>query len=517
MGIFASLKIFPDRINPDLWLEFYQDSLFFLQAFPGQVVDLQEHHKGKFRRLVLSHNLESNVDDPKERHWRIVGTLEGRRLAESFALYADIQHYCANGTNSSGHDILDETLETSQACRLFFNKTQGQPYHFALLAIAMLAEQRFPGAALAGGDIDPGQSMRAQTLLRDYLGEQVELALVTDGHRLYQALAATRTASVAVSQFCEIYRGDRGQCLTALIPWAPRSAVEDWLKQGLVTYQPNQLGTTWLYIDWLNATGDLMTLGRLACLDPEGPGFAPEDFANGLSSTGIMLAPEEGESLNILTKPEGESESIASLLTGSLLFELGGLESRHCTRFLGEEAVFNALKALFGSALSIDALRTSLRQKQDNLRESTDRLNQYFSQFQQQAEVDPETGAGESLLDYQPGNELSENQISLLSQFAAGLKASRAKMRAQMAKQLEAFPELLGIHEQLNLVCQARNIALSEAAWGWIDAEQDEAMLEVLLMLAGLAEDRQVFVNFRDAVMEKQALCAWVCERSREE
>jgi hypothetical protein len=73
---------------------------------------------------------------------------------------------------------------------LFNNKTQGLPYHTFVLAIALLCENRFPGAAIASGDIGPEDSEEARRLLERTLGESFDLPLVVQRTRLEQRLSS---------------------------------------------------------------------------------------------------------------------------------------------------------------------------------------------------------------------------------------------------------------------------------------------------------------------------------------
>jgi hypothetical protein len=67
---------------------------------------------------------------------------------------------------------------------LLGNKTQGKPFHWLVLAIAMLIKHRLPHAALAGGDFTPEQAREAQAHLRAILGETIPLPLCARPKRL---------------------------------------------------------------------------------------------------------------------------------------------------------------------------------------------------------------------------------------------------------------------------------------------------------------------------------------------
>ena len=231
MGIYVSLDIFPDRIDADAWRTYYEDTLRFLRAFPeGTVVDSRQETVGRFKRWVYNRDIERDANDPTQRRWRIVGTLEGLKTAEDFDLWADLQAYRRqNREDSTGANILDTATQSHAkgARRVFDAKTQGEPYHFALLAIATLAEWRFPGSALAGGVIDSGQAEQARALLRDLLGEAGPLPLLTDPARLYPTILASGQGVAAVDRFMDLYRGEQGEGLAAAGRVQQAVAVDD--------------------------------------------------------------------------------------------------------------------------------------------------------------------------------------------------------------------------------------------------------------------------------------------------
>lgn len=76
---------------------------------------------------------------------------------------------CSRLDGPASHDIIVEAAraerdDTSGPVRVFGDKTQGYPYHFAVLAAAMLIEERFPRDAMVWGDIDDGQAEEAARL-----------------------------------------------------------------------------------------------------------------------------------------------------------------------------------------------------------------------------------------------------------------------------------------------------------------------------------------------------------------
>jgi hypothetical protein len=512
MGISVSLDIFPDRIDANAWRTYYEDTLHFLHAFPmGTVVDVRRETVGRFKRWVYTRNIERDAQDPQQRRWRIVGTLEGLKTAEDFTLHADLGVYRRpNNKDSTGARLLDMVDEGyGKGGRCVFNaKTQGQPYHFALLAIAILAEWRFPDSALASGVIDSGQAEQAIDLLRDHLGETGPLPLLTDPARLYEAIRVSEPGVAAVDRFMTIYREEPGKGLAELVEYADPDSLMAWVEQQLADYQPGQLGARRLYGDWLNATADVETLARMACLNAGGPRFAPDAFVEGLAATGIALSSEDGERMAILRKPRGHAGSVAYQF-GTMFLDMAGLQARQTTCFLGEAAVNERLARLFPG--QHQALAKTLRKSTAALREQMMTLVESFEQLSQQADEDPEIGDASSLLDYEPGEPLSETQEMILDAFASNAASSIEMLRSEIHTKL---PPSMGPREVLLGMCDQHSIALSEDAWAWIDAETNADLIDVLTWIASIQDRSERFAHLRRALMTHRELCVHVWERA---
>lgn len=206
MGIAISLRIIPGRIDADEWMRFYQDSLRFLQSFPGGIVGSQKISINSHTRYQYSRNIEFNSDDPDSRCWKVVGTLEGLALGECFELCANLAKY-AREQRIGQISILDDLPKGNhpEVAMVFSAKTQGMPYHHAILAVGILAEWRFPDSALVSGDLDKAQARVSIDHLNTILGETGPLPLLTDAQTLYDQISQTNPGLEAISRFRTIF------------------------------------------------------------------------------------------------------------------------------------------------------------------------------------------------------------------------------------------------------------------------------------------------------------------------
>lgn len=512
MGIYVELYIRPDRIDAASWQAFYRDSLRFLQAFPGEVVGLREIKIDQWPQFGYSRDIEHHLDDPRNRHWRIVGTRVGLKMAEDFRLYFDLDYYRQeyHPPVDAATDILAGMPDSQDALEPVFSaKTQGEPYHFALLAVGMLAEAAFPGNALTMGDIDDAQARRAAEHLREILDREVAPPLLTDAKRLLKRILAEDKSVAALDRYDALFRGDASLAIATVVELVEPALATRWLEQRLKEYSPKQMGFIKICIHWLSATQDLRTLCEIAALSPTGPRADPLDLAAALVSTGVTLTPEEGEGLRIAVKPSGSAGSVYEQLGGAL-FDAGGLSARQSTCFLGEEFVCEVLGRLFPDR--IEELRERIHERTRGLREMSSTVHDTFVTLGNRVEVEPETGDGSSLLAYQPDQELSERQAGLLEGVAEAFRAMRSDLEAEPG----LFPGEDRKKQAIDFLLYQRKVALTEESWQWIAEEQDQQMLNIILFVLLIDQQSLLFFNVRRAILEHRPLCEWVRRKIEE-
>ena len=151
MGIYVRLEVNPSRITAKQWEDFYQESLILVQRFPVPLMRLMKQETPLGTRLVWTGAIVQRQGMPDE-HWVVSGDLETNLRAETFRLYRLFERQFHRRLKLADKDVLWRIDEygSSNGDEVFGNKTQGYPYHLAILAVAILAESRFPGRAAAG-------------------------------------------------------------------------------------------------------------------------------------------------------------------------------------------------------------------------------------------------------------------------------------------------------------------------------------------------------------------------------
>lgn len=511
MGVYVQSRIIAERIESEAWLELYGLTLDFLSRCPLDLMGVR-HVKGPTGtdRRVYTRAIEQHADDPVRRHWHVVGDFESFETGESFVLYADIAHYRRGEGSEPPEDVLQQLLADQGSWGNVFNdKTQGHPYHFAMLAVAMLIEERFPLYAFTSGNIDRAQAEEARRLLRDVLGLEVGLPLCVEGDRLLARIGRYVHGKEALERLDLIFRGERSE----LFPIAESSDLRAWIAARMCSYkQPTQLGMTWLAIDWLNADQELESFCRIACLDDAGPRFDPLELAQMLASTWLTVPEEARAALSPFRRAEGAQDTVHTQF-GMAMMDMGGLSGRRIRRYIPREEALAVLARLFPE--QAEPIRETIERRDAETVDKLEKLRAPVQELDRRSGEVQEIGDGRSFFFFETVDKLDESQRELFNGFA--LTARR--LREMMAEELPISAQwgLTDLRGMLERACDACGLTLTEDAWAWIDDEDDRERLELLLVFAAMKEREQQFWNMRRALLERRAFAQAVLAASKDD
>ncbi len=185
MGIFIHLEI-SKSITRKEWEDVYNETLVLVDKFP-----LSERIKADIHGVdticlaqTTEHIFPSSWGDKEKIGWATDGDLVTLRTAEEYFLPRDL----------IGEETVDEKAGDAilGACPAYLNydfeddrfvhayhkwgsKTQGEPYHLYLLAIACLIEARLGTKAFVYGDITRGQCKKAVDLANKILENKIDM------------------------------------------------------------------------------------------------------------------------------------------------------------------------------------------------------------------------------------------------------------------------------------------------------------------------------------------------------
>lgn len=313
MGLFIHFTAQLNRIEPADWEIAYQDSLVLLRRFPATLIRADSQQIGKHRRYFFTDKIVRNSGDENE-CWSICGDRDSGCDAENFSLHRHLRRQIADGSFKAPEvDVLwAEELEISYGAgvgvEIFGNKTQGCPYHLALLAVAALFEYRFPGRCFVFGDIDIESAQQAVRWANAVLSTEIGLPVCCDGPVLYQRVAALYDDhNLAIERFETLFRGSEEETLQVLLAHVEPCKLSHYLAVKLNDYKSlSQLGATRILSSYLSATQNLealINLVQVANRSRTQSEFSPKALLKVLCQGFVTLDFEERTPLFALARP----------------------------------------------------------------------------------------------------------------------------------------------------------------------------------------------------------------------
>lgn len=195
MGIFIRLSI-SKSVTKEEWKKVYEETLQLIKNFPFAE-----------RRKIKIHDIDTicliRTEEQEDRDewnpnktkigWNTIGDYDNMQVAENYYLPRDIVE-----DNKAEPDAGDAMLQAisvyinfdlederfHHTYNIWGNKTQGEPYHIYLLAVAALIEARLGTKAFTYGDITRGQFKKAVEIANKYLNEPIDIPDRCDMERL---------------------------------------------------------------------------------------------------------------------------------------------------------------------------------------------------------------------------------------------------------------------------------------------------------------------------------------------
>lgn len=199
MGIYLQLSI-SKSVSKEEWQKVYEETLQLAKAF-----QLAEERKVLCRDIetaclvpVEEHEMESLWNCMEKRiGWCADGDYTSMRTAEAFYMPKNLVKDDVVEINAGDamlaaipfHLRGDGEQKYTHTYKIWGNKTQGEPYHIYLLAIACVIEARLKEKAFVYGDITRGQCRLAVDFANLYLKEPIDLPDRCDMTRLHRRVS----------------------------------------------------------------------------------------------------------------------------------------------------------------------------------------------------------------------------------------------------------------------------------------------------------------------------------------
>ncbi len=538
MGTTITLEIDPRQIDRARWAAAYDEIYEILQAAPRDLARLDTRVVFGERVPVYVRALEGVFGRSGERRLGLSGDLHSRRVGALFELCRDLDHYLhrSHGLDADrgapAADLLARAPDQPGAgFPVFYGDTQGAPYRHSVLAVATLIEQRFPGAAVVGGDIDRAQATAALELLAAPRARRTqhppprwppELPVRTDPHalwaRLTELVASGQLAQPVSAAFERLYCGHPWDQLAPILSQPADRPPRERLGAALARCRDAHIPLAALCARWLDGGGSLLELLALACRAPDGPRLPAALVMAALADADVTGAGARADALggalgnddpnNDNDSDDNDSndndsddhENMSPALMKLLRTARARRQAQQVTRTgVSEDTLHAAVKSVFGGAA--DALMSGWRSRRVAHTHQTETWQRLLRAVAAHS-VPSARDAVAPLVEITSPDELSavQSQLVELVAYAAGPAGDRppnlwrALGSAPTARSLLA--RRMGWHTPL-----------SEDAWAWIGAETRPRVLVFLVALALMEDPSANLSGVRRALFERPALC----------
>lgn len=495
MGITVSLDILADKVDPKFWQEVYEESLVLIDNYPFMTIS--QVKKEGFDLLVYTREVEFNTEEPSKRHYSICGDMNSKKSAETFKVYFDLENY-KNGTSgnesrneswnnlgngSSDNDILLELNgDSSSKKNIFFSKTQGYPYHNYILALGMLFETRLSPHAAVGGYITRGQVDAAKRWADEFLDKPIEVPVRLDLERLQKRLGKYYKDLELIEAMSEMWLGEKQDFFNYILDNFPRGQLEEWFLKCL-----NDIGGVESVaalehlILWLNGTCDVKRLAYLCCKEESGPCYEVKDFCEAVAGTWITIPNEKYAFFKYFDLAPGQSDTVETLFVDFLT--TGLLAGKKMYQYIPLLELIEILQEEFFE-IEKQELEEVIKSTHERVEEIIETLEEKADPLTQKIESgslkkSDHYGYEEFLLYYEKDETYDEQEKELISQIAQVIEKT--------LENLEQLDDVFKTAKEKGwnwIICSAvekDNLIFTEKAWEWVEKEEDEGLLKILL------------------------------------
>ena len=503
MGLYLHLHVNIKKIKAEDWESAWTESLDALNRFPLPLCRLGAETINGRRRLAYVRDLRINPGQDDE-GWKMEGDLLSGKRGETFFLYRHLSWYTSQYARAEGE------------VDLWGSKTQGAPYHLALLAVGIMLENRFPNHCYVIGDIDQHQVTAMIEWLETVYEKSFLPPLCLDAERLFLAMKTSRkNVQDAIEAFGDLWRGSGTEECRAFLKHAGRNATFGHYARQLNDFDSlGQWGARSTLRNVLEATGSLPDLIALvehaiAQRPADKKPFDWLDVLKLLCDDCIFINPVKREAIKQLTDPGEDMQDIDQVM-GQLFMKMAGMP--HISPLYVPEDELLECFALRDPARGVE-YQSLIEKKKAELEELL-------------SKVDTTVGAIDEMVsqneDLRQADEEEEDIADLAAPHERYIlrQAWQQKDRyAHAEKTMESIrnglAELIRKHSDLSAEMSLEDyvdgiyaytsqagIGLSEAAWSAIDALTDKAILKYLHALAAVDNRERTFWRWRIRIFE---------------
>ncbi len=337
MGLFIHATINLKGVSDKDWEAAWHESLDIFKRFPLPLSRHDIETQLGEKRHVYSTNLILNKGE-KDECWYLEGDLLSKQSAETFSLY---RHLAAYQENKHGHSgCYDESVfktnspeyhSSSNGIKLWGRKTQGYPFHLAILAVGIMLENKFPDNCYIYGDIDENQVENMLAWLETTYEQSFDKPICFDADRLFEKLSTVYTDQKALlERFTTLYQGDATTEFKALLQLIGKKAVYNHYAKDLNDFSSlDQWGAHKIMRTVLEASESVPELvafieNAIEKRDKKDKSFEWTDVLSMLCNDYIFVNPIQRESIKRLTSKGEDMDNINDVF-GRFFMKMRGM------------------------------------------------------------------------------------------------------------------------------------------------------------------------------------------------
>lgn len=366
MGIFIYLSI-SESVTKDEWASVYGETLRLVEAFP-----LAERMEVSIRGikticLVPTKEREERYgwhDEKVQTGWFADGDYESFCTAEAYFLPKNLvtdEEYDPDAPDAMFRVLpsyLDYDWKDSRFSRcyeLWGAKTQGEPYHMYLLAIACLIESRLGSKAFVYGDITKGQCCMAVKMANLYLENKIDIPASCNPERFLARIKTFPFSELEILKiYVSLYLGNKDADFgSAARRQFSDDAFDNYWKERFGCYQVTMRGFNDVLHDYLLWGFDLERLaGYVSFYDKEGNSHY-EDFVRRIMEAKLYLKDKDCKDI---LKIDPEDEQPYGIDTLFAQFVFGFAANRKVDRYIPLADIREALSVSVGDKCDVNRL-----------------------------------------------------------------------------------------------------------------------------------------------------------------
>lgn len=254
----------------------------------------------------------------------------------------------------------------SNTYRLWGNKSQGEPYHIYLLAIACLIEARLGNKAFVHGDITSGQCKKAVDLANAYLSEPIDVPDQCDIERHWKRVSALPISeSEQLEMFIGTFLGSKNAMFGEFVrTHYTENETHAYWKKRFGRYSFNMIGGSKAISQYLLWGFNLQELcGLVQLVDKEGNAMH-EMFIKRIMDCKLHWKQKDCQSTFEIDEEDSEPYTIWTLMAQ---FAFRGAENKKIDRYIPLEDIREMLKAGLGDTIDVDQVIDDYMKQEEKL------------------------------------------------------------------------------------------------------------------------------------------------------